>query len=142
MLREHLLPDMWEIKILMHDEKRSPCSLQAEVSSADVLLTPHGFQSMLLMFLKPGKLVFEVFPYRYFKRGYGPFAKEYGIYHAAVMSPATTASRSSGLATLMDMILTMDCMDNKFCRGWARSDDVMLTHHGVQRLEQALKLIL
>lgn len=62
----------------MHDNVRSPCVLQQMIFNADVLLTPHGFQSMLLMFLPLPALMFEVFPYRYFKRGYGPFANEYG----------------------------------------------------------------
>lgn len=62
----------------MHKKDRSPCELAHLLSGVDVLLTPHGFQSMLLLFLPRPAVLFEVFPYRYFKRGYGPLSAEYG----------------------------------------------------------------
>lgn len=52
--------------------------LMHHLYNADVLVTPHGFQSMLLLFLPRPAVIFEVFPYRYYKRGYGPFGGEYG----------------------------------------------------------------
>lgn len=48
--------------------------------NVDVLITAHGFQSMLLLFLPLPAILFEIFPYKYFKRGYGPFGHEYGTY--------------------------------------------------------------
>jgi hypothetical protein len=65
-------------QVIMHSNSRSPCTLAHMVNNADVLVTPHGFQSMLLLFLPRPALVFEIFPYRYYKRGYGPFGNEYG----------------------------------------------------------------
>ncbi len=64
----------------MHKTSRSPCELMHILHNTDVLVTPHGFQSMLLLFLPRPSLIFEVFPYRYYKRGYGPFGHEYGKY--------------------------------------------------------------
>ena len=32
-------------------------------------------------------MLFEVFPYRYYKRGYGPLGGEYGVIHGGAMSP-------------------------------------------------------
>lgn len=78
LLRKELPSDLWEISVLMHSSKRSPCELAHIFNDVDVLLTPHGFQSMLLLFLPRPAIVFEVFPYRYWKRGYGPLSKEYG----------------------------------------------------------------
>lgn len=34
----------WSVVELVHDPDRHPCEVVAEVSSADVLLTTHGFQ--------------------------------------------------------------------------------------------------
>lgn len=62
----------------MHQSDESPCSLALALHDADVLLTSHGFQSMLLLLLPLPSLIFEVFPYRYYKRAYGPLAGEYG----------------------------------------------------------------
>ena len=47
-------------KVVMHKKDRSPCELTHLLSSVDVLLTPHGFQSMLLLFLPRPAVLFEV----------------------------------------------------------------------------------
>lgn len=78
MLRSQLPSDQWEISVLMHSNRRSPCELAHLLHNVDVFLTPHGFQSMLLLFLPRPAILFEVFPYKYYKRGYGPFSAEYG----------------------------------------------------------------
>ena len=44
-------------------------------------------QSMLLLFLPLPSLLFEVYPYKYFKQAYSPLAREYGVRHGNVMSP-------------------------------------------------------
>jgi hypothetical protein len=78
MLQTALPTNDWEIEVLMHSSQRSPCELAHILQDVDVLLTPHGFQSMLLLFLPRPSLLFEIFPYKYYKRGYGPFSGEYG----------------------------------------------------------------
>lgn len=45
------MKDMWEIEVVMHKKDRSPCELADLIGSADVLVTPHGFQSMLVLFM-------------------------------------------------------------------------------------------
>ena len=103
--------DDWDIRIVKHDNHRSPCSLMLMLHDSDVLLTAHGFQvylnvtfcailmlsnlqSMLLLFLPRPSLLFEVYPYKYFKRAYSPLAQEYGVMHANVMSPPVSAWNS------------------------------------------------
>ena len=44
-----------------------------------------GFQSMLLLFLPRPAILFEVFPFKYFKRGYGPFSQEYGPHEIVLL---------------------------------------------------------
>ena len=46
--------------------------------NADVLVTAHGFQSMLLLFLPLPALLFEIFPYKYYSRDNVLLASEYG----------------------------------------------------------------
>ena len=124
----------WEVKVLMHAKDRSPCDLAHALWDVDVLLTPHGFQSMLLLFLPRPSLLFEVFPYRYYKRGYGPLGKEYHVLHAGVMSPPLAWHSR----LLLALTSTSECMLGKQCRNYARADDVRLTQHGVNRLVQAI----
>jgi len=125
-------PAQWDISVLMHVQDASPCELAHTLSSVDVLLTPHGFQSMLLLFLPHPAVLFEVFPYRYYKRGYGPLSLDYGITHGGVMSPPISWDRR----LLLRLVTTNWCMLSKTCRNYARGDDVILTQHGVDELRQ------
>jgi hypothetical protein len=123
--------DSWSIQVMVHQPDRSPCSLALALRHTDVLLTAHGFQSMLLLLLPTPAVLFEVFPYRYFKRGYGPLSREYGVIHGGVMSPPV----ASGLfQRLLAMVPTRVCFALKQCRSYARGDDVRLTQHGAARL--------
>lgn len=138
-LLETALPSLglgsWDVRVLIHAKDRSPCSLAHDLHDADVLLTPHGFQSMLLLFLPRPALLFEVFPYRYYKRGYGPLGREYGVMHAGVMSPPLGwVSR-----LLLGLVGTGWCMAEKQCRNFARGDNVLLTKHGVNRLVRMVR---
>ena len=54
----------WAVELEMHDDSRHPCDLLATLRDADVLLTPHGFQTVLLIFMPAGGAVFEIFPYK------------------------------------------------------------------------------
>eukprot|EP01040_Poterioochromonas_malhamensis_P007099 gene7099-7666_t len=130
MLRSQLPSDQWEISVLMHSNRRSPCELAHLLHNVDVFLTPHGFQSMLLLFLPRPAILFEVFPYKYYKRGYGPFSAEYGVIHSGVMSPGTLWHTRA----LLWFMKTSWCMQSKYCRGYARNQDVILTQHGVNKL--------
>lgn len=78
LLRRQFDPLKWDIEVLMHDKNRSPCMLSAMLHNADILLTPHGFQSMLLMFLPRTSILFEV-KRIWYKYGFDEFVK-YGCY--------------------------------------------------------------
>lgn len=120
MLRSTLSGD-WDIQVVMHVSSRSPCALYELLQDADVLLTPHGFQSMLLILMAPGKLLFEVFPYRYYKPAYSPFGREFGVHHGGVMSEGTSWFAEH----VLPYTTTATCMVIKQCRVHSRDQDVM-----------------
>ena len=56
---------------------------------------------MLLLFLPQPSILFEVFPYRYYKRGYGPLSGEYGVIHGGAMSPPGTGWFARAILSLL-----------------------------------------
>eukprot|EP00752_Nemacystus_decipiens_P012453 g11034.t1 len=122
------LGDGWVVEKMMHDSDRPPCELVATVGRVDVLLTAHGFQSMLGLFMRPGSLLFEVFPHKYFKAGYAPMAEGLGVRHAFSMSRS--------LRPLMGFShpSTETCMKWYVCRWYARGSDVEIDNDSLQRV--------
>lgn len=131
-LREKIphFSEEWDVDIVTHDKHRTPCSLMERLFDTDVLLTAHGFQSMLLLFLPLPSLLFEVYPYKYFKQAYSPLSREFGVRHGNVMSPAV----SNLNALLLHGLTTKTCMEYKYCRVFSRADDVLLTTYGSNQL--------
>lgn len=126
--------NQWEIQVKYHQPNEAPCQLVASLANVDVLISSHGFQSMLELFLPQPAVLFEIFPYKYYKRAYGVLAKEYGIIHVGVMSPPVSITHEYVLSFLS----TDFCMKYITCRSFARDDDVILTPHGMRRLEEGI----
>jgi len=57
----------WRVELLTHSSTRPPCDLVSALRSATVLITPHGFQSILLLFQPRHSLLVELHPALYFK---------------------------------------------------------------------------
>ena len=131
---QRTLGSSWSIELIMHKFDRSPCELAHALIDVDVLITPHGFQSMVLLFLPRPSLLFEVFPFRYQKTGYAPLSREYGVFYGASMSPPV----SPLWKFLLSFLSTEQCMLNKFCRNFARDDDIRVTELSLIRIRDAI----
>lgn len=117
-----LLPssDAWELQTIIHDNDRSPCELTHMLYDVDVLVTVHGFQSMLLLFLPLPSILLELFPTNYFKRVYKMLGQELGIVHGYAQAHPTTTS-AKVMSTLINQQL---CMELLPCRSVAREQDL------------------
>ena len=124
----------WNFQVVMHSTSRSPCQLSHVLNDADVLVTPHGFQSVLLIFLPRASMLFEIYPFRYYKPAYAPMSIEYGVMHGKVMSQPTRWDTS----LILRHTETTTCFKYKWCRSYARNQDVILDRDRVQYL---IKLI-
>eukprot|EP01041_Mallomonas_annulata_P009242 gene9242-19181_t len=96
----------WEVEVFFHNDNLHPCRLYWALKETDLYLTTHGFQSTALLFMKPGAVLFEVFPYKYWK-----------------VSATVPYSASRQILRLISL---KRCMHSPWCRSFARGDDVML----------------
>lgn len=89
---------------------------------------PPKMQSMLGVFLRPGALLFEVFPHKYFWGGYAPMVEGLGVRHAWSMS------RSGRFWMWFVYPTTETCMRYKRCRAYSRNTDVEIEEQDLERL--------
>lgn len=101
----------WEVIVVYHTEDIHPCLLYHVMSSARMLITTHGFQSMSkynntidssemfvylnvfyvgLLFMPRGAYLFELFPFRYFKPTYLILSRQYGLIHEWIQNDSPT----------------------------------------------------
>ena len=113
----------WTVEIIYHNELTDPCWLYKQMYDTDMLVTTHGFQSMLILFMPEGSQIVEIFNYKYWKIGYAPFASNYGVKHFWLQNDRPT-SWSRVLLRLVDQEW---CMTSILCRRIARTDDVYFT---------------
>ena len=79
--------------------------------------------------MRPGATVVEWFPYKYFKPTYQLLATPLGI-HSYYRSNKVPSSYSSEILRLVPSAEA--CMKHLRCRGYARSDDVVITEADIE----------
>lgn len=123
----------WEVELLIHDDRTPPCSLAHLISTADAIVTPHGFQATVVLFMKPGAVLYEVFPWLFRVPGiYGTLASKRGVEYDNYMSPPLGIVQ--GLVLSLIGIDTGKCTSNKRCKALAKKYDVRLDTQGINRL--------
>ena len=117
---KRVLGSDWSVSVIMHDDGNPPCLLYHCLKHAELLITPHGFQSMLTMFLPNQAYMFETFSSRYHWTGYKALGLMFGVRHVWVeSSPLTMLDHALSAA-----FTTKRCMASYFCRYIVRKSDV------------------
>ena len=84
--------------------------------------------------MKPNATLFEIFPFRYFKKTYFHLTHQYGIQHEWVQNEYPTLLSRQILRTLTQK----QCMKNRSCRSFARGDDVSVNNRHIQQIVRAM----
>ena len=132
---KRILGSDWSVSVIMHDDNNPPCLLYHCLKHAELLITPHGFQSMLTMFLPTRAYMFEIFPSRYHWMGYKALGLMFGVRHVWVESyPLTMFGRA-----LSAVFTTKHCMASYFCRYLVRKSDVSFNELSASILEKIVE---
>ena len=122
----------WIVEIITHNEILSPCIMIQNVRTATVLITSHGFQSILLLFQPCSSLLIEIHPSYYLKQEVYGFIQA-GLrqnfnlarsYLAEESVPTTFLSKKIKIILEKFHFLTHDCLHGRICRNLARRQDV------------------
>ena len=131
----------WSVEILSHSENMSPCEVINSVLAATVFVTPHGFQSALLLFQPLSSVLVEVHPSYYLKQEvYGfvqaGFRQNFDIarsYIAEESAPTHWTMRCIKSALQMCGYMTHECLHSRICRNIARRQDVQIPSPLIRR---------
>lgn len=129
------LGSQWAIDVLNHNEQIHPCVYYKALQETDIFLTTHGFQSIGIIFMRPGSVIFEVFPYKYFKPSYSRLSPQFGVKHQWVQNQ----NSQSWSRYYLRFISQDTCMKNKRCRSHARGDNVTLNDNDMKLVLQTAK---
>jgi hypothetical protein len=132
----------WRVRTVVHDNNQGPCALVKEVSRARVLVTPHGFNSMLLLFQPLASTFAEGYP-RYFpSKLYG--LMQLALRHTLGLPRSVLGLRSEPLrgysVSVSDAVYRglygslRSCRKSLVCRHLVRNDDVLLGPAALRRL--------
>jgi hypothetical protein len=102
---------LWRHTVLVHSDHSEPCALMHQIAQCDLLLTPHGFQSMLLMYLRPGGTLMEIFPYKYLTSCFAVLTPVMRLHYAMAENSALT---QTGTGTTGAGTGTGTGLDNRF----------------------------
>eukprot|EP01041_Mallomonas_annulata_P008561 gene8561-17659_t len=130
---------VWSIDVITHNDLRAPCELIETMRSATVLLTPHGFQSMMLLFQPEASIFIEVHPYMYFMPHYfGTIQSSLRQYGDIQRSYLTTESISHSwvlsFLNTFGIINNVKCAHSSVCRYIARLQDVSISENFINRV--------
>jgi hypothetical protein len=76
-------------------------------------------------------VLFECFPYKYWKEGYQHLAWEYGLHHRWIQQPHAISWDRKILLTLLPQSV---CMKYGQCRSYARGDDVRINEEQLNEI--------
>mmetsp|Transcript_7749 Transcript_7749/g.25674 ORF Transcript_7749/g.25674 Transcript_7749/m.25674 type:complete len:532 (+) Transcript_7749:108-1703(+) len=132
-----ILGAQWTVSVIIHNDGNPPCLIVQCLTRADLLITPHGFQSMLNMFLPRKSYMIEVFPTRYYWSGYKSLGLAWDVQHAwAQSAPLTTLAY-----TLASFTTTDFCMQIFYCRYLARKGNVLMDETGLAQIQRVRNII-
>ena len=127
----------WDINVYHHSEEQNACTLRSYLQNADIFLTTHGFQSTAVIFMKPGSVLLEVFPYKYYKESYFAVAYQFAVHHLWTQNIQPTSLS----AQVLRGVSQGTCMADVQCRSFARSMNVELPPFHMEYILNAMKQV-
>jgi hypothetical protein len=136
----------WTVMELLHSSahRSTPCELVRTISAATVLITPHGFQSILLLFQPLSSLLVEIHPAFYVKpevygninaglHKYMHLHRLY-LYEESLIVPTSDIKNSIlHMLSYTKLITASSCLANPACRFIARQSNIKMSKDFMNR---------
>ena len=136
--------DHWTTETIIHTNDYPPCLLMESISSSTAIITPHGFQSTLLLFQPINSIFIEIFPKWFYK----PFVYgsiQAGYRHLNISRSYLCEQSKSYSYIISTLAYIFGDNNNHKCGGWmlcryiAKGQDVEITTEFTHRIADYLK---
>ena len=134
----------WEVKVLHHNESTAPCRLIQSVSTATIMLTSHGFQSILLLYQPWASMLAEVHTHMlYIPHFYGELQiclrQQFGLARSYFSEESVPTREFPSLLSKLGIENGESCKNRKYCRHLSKKQDVIVSDRFLNRIENFLK---
>lgn len=138
---QNLLSERWTVETMVHSSERSPCDTIDVIRFATVLVTPHGFQSVLLLFQPYSSVLIEVHPSFYLKEevyGFiqGGLRQNFKIARSYLAEESITLNSVTKYGAILLKTVGFqahDCLHHKVCRFISRLQNVEMSEILIKR---------
>ena len=130
----------WEVKVIHHNENTPPCDLISTIKDAQVLIAPHGFQTMLLMYQPIHSMVAEVHAAKFFlphlfgELGFS-YRQRFGFPRSMLFDESTEAGFYISVLSYFGVTRNM-IIKSKTFRSWAKAQSITISDNFIDRISQ------
>ena len=134
----------WEVKILHHNESIAPCRLIKSVSTATVMLTSHGFQSILLLYQPWVSMLAEIHTHMlYIPHFYGELQislrQKFGIARSYFSEESIPTHTLPSILSKVGIENGQSCKNRKYCRHLSKRQNVIVSDQFLDRIENFVR---
>jgi len=134
--------NQWTTHYMIHSDDRSPCELIQQISTSTVIITPHGFQSILLLFQPLSSLMVEIYPFMYYKPDLFGFI-QVGLRQRLLIARSYLCEETLPFNFLQYAIKGVQsiggfshrfCINNILCKIFVRNQNTYITEDNIVRV--------
>jgi hypothetical protein len=132
----------WKVEIITHSDNTPPCELVSKISQSTILVTPHGFQSVMVLLQPLIAMLIEIQPFGYYKpQTYGTIQANLRhnlflprSYLTEESTPVSLLAKSVSLLRNYSVISDNTCINNIICKYFIRNQDVQISDKFLNRI--------
>ena len=134
----------WEVTIVHHNESTAPCRLIQSISTATIMLTSHGFQSILLLYQPWISMLAEIHTHMlYIPHFYGELQislrQRFGLARSYFSEESVPTNLLPSYLSKIGVEDGDSCKSRKYCRQLSKKQNVIVSDNFMNQIENFVK---
>ena len=134
----------WEVNVVHHNETTAPCRLIQTISTATIMLTVHGFQTILMLYQPFTSMLAEVHTHMlYIPHFYGELQvslrQKFGLARSYFSEESASTRMLPSFLSKIGIEDGNSCKNRKYCRQLSKKQSVVVSNVFLNRIENFVK---